>query len=202
METFMFRRSLLALAAVLSMSLAASATPTIIAGTHELQPNTPGQAFQILVSDNSGDQVLGVDLYLLVADGLTGPVMTSVDLVGPGTIFNGNANPQSDFGAPYVAPSRHIVALTTTLSGTVAPNGVLANVIVDTTGVAPGDYAFSLSSPFFGDSDLPPFAGGNPTILVDGVLRVVPEPSAIVMALFAAAGMTVAVIRRRVRRTL
>ncbi len=169
----------------------------IIAGTHVLQPNMAGQAIQILAAGDTPDSFLGADLYLVVADGLSGPVITSVDLVGPGTIFNGNSNPQTDFGPPYVAPGRQIVAITTTLSGTVGPNGVLANLIVDTTGIAPGDYALSLYSPTFGASDLPPFVGGNPTILVDGVLQVVPEPSSVVMALCAAAGMTIVLIRRR-----
>jgi hypothetical protein len=195
----MLRRTFLLLALVLSLPLVAQAAPTMIAGTHVLQPETAGQTFQILATGEPGDQFAGIDLYLYVADGNSGPLLTEVDVVGPGTLFFGNANPQIDFGPPFTAPGREVVAITTTLSGFVGPNGVVANVTVDTTGVAPGDYILSLSTPNFGGSDLPPF-GFPATNLVDGILRVVPEPSSVVLGIFAAAGLGATLMRRRARR--
>src|SRR5262249_12848293 len=104
-----------------------------------------------------------------------------------------------DFGAPFQAPGREVVALTTTVSGSVGPNGTLAFVELDTTGVAPGVYDFLLTSQTFGPSDLPPF-GAPGTNIIEGTLTVVPEPSTVVLGALAGLGLTVAAYRRRARK--
>ncbi|REK05965.1 MAG: PEP-CTERM sorting domain-containing protein [Planctomycetota bacterium] len=169
-------------------------------------PETPGQIVQVLVSAdlplpvppfNSPNGVQGLDLYLTVNNDVApAPVMTLVDVIGPGTIFFGNNTGQGDFGPPFIAPGLVVVATTTTASGTVDPNGILAFVEFDTTGVAPGVYPFSLTSPLFGPSDFAA-APGSDAVLIDGTLTVVPEPASIVMGLFAAAGLGAVMIRRR-----
>ncbi|REK05964.1 MAG: PEP-CTERM sorting domain-containing protein [Planctomycetota bacterium] len=176
------------------------------AGDHLLQAETPGQTVQILVSSpfpldvppfNSPDGIQGLDLYIVVNnDSGPAPLITAVDIIGPGTIFDGNNTGQGDFGPPYQAPGLQVVATTTTGSGTVDPNGILAFVTFDTTGVPFGDYPWSLTSPLFGPSDFAA-APGSDAILIDGVLTVVPEPASIVMGLFAAAGLGAVMIRRR-----
>jgi len=196
----MLRRVFLVAAALASLSSLASAAPTMIAGHHVLEANTPGQIVPITVSGVAGDVFIGLDLYLSVADGTLGPVITNVDINSPGLVFAGNNNGISDFGPPYEAPSREVVAITTTVSGTVGPNGTLAFIELDTTGIAPGVYAFSLTSPLFGPSDLPPFSAPD-TNLIDGTLTVVPEPSTVVLGGLAGLGLALAAYRRRAART-
>lgn len=59
------------------------------AGDHQLQPNTPAQQVKIQVT--GGDSIAGLNLYLQVGDGTTGPQITGIDLLD-GTIFEGTAN--------------------------------------------------------------------------------------------------------------
>ncbi len=205
----MLRKTCLVLALLLSLPVAASATPLISAGTHILQPNTPGQVIAILVSGLPGDPILdqgqvvgggeafaGVNLSLMVEDGTFGPTITGVDLVGAGTVLAGNNNGQQDYSPFYVAPGREIVAYATTSNGYVGPNGVLAFLEIDTTGVLPGEYDLHLSHSVFGQSDLPPFFVTD-TLIEDGLLQVVPEPSSVVLGVFAMAGLGAFAIRRR-----
>jgi len=193
----MIRMMLMAVALVACSAIAASAAPTITAGYHQLLPNTPGQVISILASgEGAADALQGVDLFLVVGGGTDGPIVTGLDLIGAGTIFAGNNTGQQDFGAPYIPPSREVVGITTTTSGTVSPNGVLAYLTLDTTGLTSGDFTLSLTSEVIGPSVLYP-SGGASTILVNGTLSVVPEPGSIVLGMFGAIGIAAIAIRRR-----
>jgi hypothetical protein len=178
-------------------AMAASAAPTITVGNHQLLPNTPGQVISILASgEGAADAIAGVDLFLVIGGGTSGPIATNFDLIGAGTIFAANNNGQQGFGAEYDPPSRDLVGLVTTTSGTVSPNGVLAYVTLDTTGLTSGDFTLSITNELFGPSVL--YAtGGASTVLIDGTLSVVPEPSSVVLGLFGVAGVAAVAIRRR-----
>lgn len=196
-------RSLIASLLVVLLPSTTLAVPTIIAGIHYIQPNTPGQVFPILVQ-GPGEMVAGLDLYLLVNEGLApAPVITAVDIVGPGTIFNTNNVGQFDLGPPYEAPGLQPTAITTTTSGFVAANGILAFITVDTTGIFGGFgfplvYPLSLTNPDLGPTDFA-INPGFDAILVDGELRFIPEPSTLALAALSLVGL-IAVARRHRRR--
>jgi hypothetical protein len=178
------------------LTAVAQAVPTVTAGNHLLAPNTPGQVIPILVS-SANENVAGLDLYLyLNGNSGLGPIITAVDVIGPGTIFNPNNVGQFSLGPPYDVPGQQPSAITTTASGFVVANGTLAFVTVDTTGVAGGVFPLGLFNPDLGPTDFAVNPGFD-AILVDGSITVVPEPASIVMGLFAAAGIGAVVIRRR-----
>ena len=87
--------------------------------------------------------------------------------------------------------------MTTTQSGSVAADGVLAWVTFDTTGLMASDGPFTLSmnDTLNGATDF----AGIPATITDGQLSIVavPEPNACTLFLFAFGGLAV---RRRGRR--
>jgi hypothetical protein len=193
----MLRKMLMSVAILACTALTATAAPTIMAGNHALLPNTPGQIVPILASGTgTSENTAGVDLFLVVGGGTTGPIVTGLDVIGAGTIFNGNNNGQQGFGPAYDPPSRELVGLVSTVSGAVDPNGVLAYLTVDTTGLTSGSFALSLTNETLGPSILYT-TGGASTVLIDGTLSIVPEPSSIAMGLCAAVGLALVAIRRR-----
>ncbi len=197
----MRRPSLLGLLAASIAALASAtavASPTIIGGTWALQPNSPSQIIEILVSGQPGDPIFdpstfehlgggdafsGVNFALTIGDQISGPTIKSVDLTGPGTVFHSN-----NTGMQYVTVTpRQVFATTTTASSYVGPNGVLAYVELDTTGIECGQWGLSLLIPeLFQTTDLPPFApvgfGVNPAsdvIIEDGILMGFPSHRAL-----------------------
>jgi len=202
----MFRTSLLAVALVCGISTTALAVPTITAGHHLLLPNTANQKIAIMISDdgqgqnvppNPPGQIAGVDLVLLVGDGTYGPIITAIDLVGPGTIFNVSNTGQQNFPGEFGPPSRETLSFTSSVSpASVNANGVLAFVTLTTVGMfsLPLNIPFSLVSDNLGPSDV-----GNLDflpILVNGSFNS-PEPAAIVMGLMGAAALGAVMIRKR-----
>lgn len=136
----MLRTSKWSLIAVLGCACAVDAALVIDVGEHDLLPNTPGQAVFIFV--RGGDPVQGVNLNAQVEDGGTelaafggsidGPAISNVDII-TGTIFAGNnngpVNPELAFGVDF----RQLeLRTTTTAAGTVAADGLLATLIIDT----------------------------------------------------------------------
>ena len=192
----MLRKALFASVALICSAAAAGAAPLIIAGDHVLLPNTPGQKIYVMTSGQAGDEFAGVDLHMAI--GACGPIVTEFDLIGPGTLLFGNNMGQiSYFDPAFEAPTRLPAMTATTEVGLVGPNGVLAILTLDTTGIALGQYSLSLTHPVFGPSDLPMFF--ETTLLQDGTLTVrgVPEPGSIVLGMLAAAGLIAAATRRR-----
>jgi hypothetical protein len=150
----------------------ASATPVIIVGNHQLQPNTPDQTIEIQVS--GGDAIEGLNLYAQVADG--GPAEGGSDL-GPsitadiltGTIFAGNNSGSDSTGSSPQVAARN----TLTDSGTVPASGLLATLTLDTTGFFAGSWGLFLENTVNGATD---FAGVAADI-TDGNITIVPEPA-------------------------
>jgi hypothetical protein len=116
----------------------------IDAGMHTLAPNMPGQQVRIHVT--GGEAVSGIDFFVQIGDGGaavggsdTGPKITSVDLE-TGTIFDMNNTGIFTDPTPLLWG-----ATTTSASGTVAANGLLATLTIDTTGFANGQYNLILN---------------------------------------------------------
>ncbi len=197
----MFRKAFFAAAIVLCVTTVASAVPTIVAGDHTFGADSGAQSFYITTTGGQGDEFLGADLYFEIL-GTGAPIVTGFDMLNDSSLlfFGNNHGTQGgfpDFDPPTTTPAGNV----STLTGSVGPNGNLALVTIDTNGVAAGDYQLVLTHPILGDSDLPPFSVGFETValLSNGMIHItnVPEPSSIVMGLFAAAGLGVMVIRRR-----
>ncbi len=151
-------------------------TPVISVGAISLLPNTPDQVCQIMVS--GGAYVAGLTLNISVGDGLdagTAPRITGVDILGNAadpTIFYGNNTGQVDAnGVPDPYPEYETVQ-TTTGSGLVPANGLLADVTIDTTGFTSGTWALVLADPAGVATD---FAGKS-AVINNGTITIVQAP--------------------------
>lgn len=187
----------LVLGIVMCLSTAAFAVTTIEAGNHVI-PDVPG--FHVLdIIANGTDDLQGVILNVYTGTGTDpvtdGPGITGITVITPGMVFGANNSGENTFTA-----GQNANAGTTTSSGFVQAgvNGLLAQVTIDTTGFGPGVYPFVVSGGgqfALNPSEYPqaPFAAD----VIDGTITIVPEPSSVVLGLFAAAGMAAVVIRRR-----
>jgi hypothetical protein len=198
----MFRAAVLALTFVCGTATSVRALPIISLSDWWLPSNVPGQVLPIPIADDGQGtpipgappgQIAAVELNLFIDFG--GPIITNIDLIGPGTIFNGNNIGQTNLSDPYAVPGHQPSAFTQTITGFVSANGILAYVTVDTTGVKKGFYNFSLSNQLgpstVGDAEVLP-------ILVRGSIFVdVPEPASIVMGLMGAAALGAVSARRK-----
>jgi hypothetical protein len=135
------------LAVLMAMARIASAGPTVTAGTHRLDPGLAGQAIQVMVS--GGEAVQGLELNAQVADGASGPTFETSDIL-TGTIFAAN-NTGANLGG-YVDPQR-LYQGTTTASGTVPADGLLATITLSTIGVAVGQYDLLLQNDLEGSTN-------------------------------------------------
>ena len=162
---------------LLCVSRTIFAAPVVVVGEHELLANTADQLIEIMV--HGGDPVQGVNLRLQVADGGThpdaggsidGPKISSIDLVA-GTIFDGNHTSQNSLlSLPQVW-----VQSITTANSTVAADGVLATVMIDTTGFLEGEFDLWAGNTLDGATDF----AGIPAEITEGSIRIVPEPASL-----------------------
>jgi hypothetical protein len=223
----MQRRVFLAFAVLLCLPVAAQSA-AINVGSHLLLPNTPNQQVPIFVTGtelvNGVDLLATVGNVASPSNVLSpaadhSPTITNADIIGaagfPATILTGQAgvptNPQ-----PATATSRTVWYgdTTATLNFTALDNGVFGTLVFDTTGIFAGalqkTWALRLGQGNSVDigtgstSDLGTNDVGDPFVpmIVDGnvfiAAAIIPEPSSIVLALFAAAGLAdVAICRRR-----
>lgn len=185
-------------AALMGFSYSAGATPIIVVGEHQLLPDTPNQSIEIMVS--GGDSVQGLNFRIQVADGGThpmaggsidGPMISNIDLLS-GTIFDGNNTGQNDLlSLPQVW-----VQSTTSANDTVLADGLLATVMIDTTGYMEGEFDLRVGDTLDSATDF----AGVPVDITDGMLRIrgVPEPAGAPVLLTSWAVLCIA--RRRTRR--
>ncbi|MDZ4781998.1 MAG: Ig-like domain-containing protein [Planctomycetia bacterium] len=159
------------------------ALPQIAIGSHQLAANTAGQTVSIYVT--GGVPVSGLNLFVQVGDGgpervqlglpagKDGPAITNLN-VKNNTIFVGVPdNPAIDYVIPQVASASLSIAQP---GGTVAADGLLATITLDTTGLLGGVWDLKIKGvlpdlqggPF--DSD---FAGMSIEI-ANGQLQIVP----------------------------
>jgi MYXO-CTERM domain-containing protein len=206
----MQRRVFLLLGLMLVLPAFAQASViSIQPGQEILQPGLAGQTVTLLIS--------GADLYSdsnlrMSINGGVGPAPAVEAVFGDtggtitGALLAGSvwAGGSGGIGGPPNGTTADssgletIVALAT--NGFAAQNtgGIYATLTVTTVGVGAGDYVVDLSAtdlllsdPETGEFVFVPLTFGPLT------LSVVPEPSSIVMGLFAAAGLAAVVVRRR-----
>jgi len=134
------------------------AAPVIDVGKHVLLPDTPNQMVPIHVA--GGQLTQGVVFNIQIGDGYPdvpgsmddGPNIAGVSLVEPGSVFGGVANTGNN---PIETRGQIWVVGTSTSSGTVPAEGILANVTIDTTGWFGGDgpWELRLARTFSGDTN-------------------------------------------------
>jgi hypothetical protein len=193
---------------------------SIVVGNHDLVPGQAGQVVTLFMTGT--DAYVASDLYMLINNGSPGaPVITHVfdttiaaiptaNFVG--SIWEGGS------GGVVVTPPDGTTSAGTGLSTGAAfftpgivpstSSGIYVRLTFDTTGVLPGVYSFSLTdNPSYSpttvtagldpETFMPIFI---PLTIVNGTLTVVPEPSSVMLGLFAMFGLAVVAIRSRSRR--
>jgi hypothetical protein len=204
---------------VLFIPAIAQAVVTVTVGDHNLLQNTSGQVINIMLSGADGSNIYnGSDWRTTIAAG--GPVITHVfgrAIPGSNSIaqisgsiwaggFNGiNADPDAPF--PTSTGQRVVGSAGAPGLGDISNNGIFLTFTLDTTGVAPGSYALSLINHPLGTTkvyrnELDEF--GDPTgelidigaTLNNGLLNIVPEPSSVLLGVFAVAGFGLVAVRR------
>lgn len=173
---------------------AAAALPVITPSTTTLLPNTPDQSIQFFVAGT--DNLVGEDLNFQINDGLSGPTLSFADIFA-GTIFATNNTGNSQHGIYTTGPMANRIGIfqTTTNTGTVIDNGLLATIKVSTVGLQSGTFHVNLHGTGNGDSDMilsdsTTFAPSYSSPL----FTIVPEPSSLGLLLV---GAGVLALRRR-----
>ena len=184
-------RMWIVLAAIAAAGAVAAAQPVVDAGTHELQPDQPGQQIELLVT--GGQPVAGLEFYAQLPSGADGPCFQAADVL-TGTIFEGNHDQDPFAGWQSYVHSHDLYVGVATQAGTVSAAGRIVTLTVDTTGIENGTFLLQLCNDV--EEAQTNFAGTE-ALLSDGTLVVVPEP--ITLALLAGGG--VALLRRRRRRS-
>jgi len=204
----MVRKFSLVLALLIGTAAVANATQTIIVGSHNLLPGTAGQVITILVTSNT--QVQGLALNSQIADGgpdaggsVVGPSLVASILPG---IFGANNTGESDVDGGGFG-NQIDLKQTSTASNTVLANGTLVTLTIDTTGftgtspgdLGPGTWSLRLSDTLNGPTNFGDGVIDASNVITDGSIHITPEPTALVLGLFAAAGLGAVAIRNRRR---
>jgi MYXO-CTERM domain-containing protein len=222
----MQRATCLSFAILVALTAVAAAQPVINVGSHNIPGGTTstftvsmtgtaqvaGASWFMQVADAGPENGLG---------SISGPTISGVtnaqleaDVSGTSpsnNIFLSHGEPLGNFNdsnPPTETPYSHqLLGIgITTASGTVTDNGLILTITVDAsafpaTGVLQ-TWALTMSNTLLGSTVLFDNNGGQivPTV-IDGSLNilpvVVPEPTSLVLGLFAAAGLGVVVLRRR-----
>jgi hypothetical protein len=186
--------------ALLVAATAARADLVVIVGYHALLPITPNQVVPVQVVAQGGEQVQGTTFRVQVGtgDGSDGaPSMTAdIGQTDPSTIFGTNNSGINDGSIP-----QFIDLGTTTSAGTIAlspGDNLWGTITFDTTGLgASGPFPLIMVGTIGGDSGLSPFLPDAGLLITNGSVTIVPEPSSVVLGLFAVAGFGAVAIRRR-----
>jgi hypothetical protein len=190
---------------------------SIVVGNHNLQPNQAGQVVSLFMTGT--DTYSNSDVGFLINGGVAGaPIITHVfgDTTAAipsanlaGSIWEGG---QAGIGVSFPDGTSTAGTGFQTIAAFATPgftpstaNGIYVTLTFSTIGVAPGVYSFSLTDHptrppelLLGvDENLEPVL--VPFDITNGTLTVVPEPTSLVLALFALAGLAVAA--RRARRS-
>jgi hypothetical protein len=197
----MHRKVFLALGMVLCLgALAQGAITVSTGGPYVFAAGTTGNIVLITGVASAGEMVGGMNFVVGTGNqGAGQPIISSVDIL-TGTVFAANNTGQFPVGFP--APGTVVVYSVTTAAGTVSPTGLLGTLQISTVGVPVGIYALNLKKnvgfpqPTF---NFAPTAVVRDDFTTDATayIQVVPEPTSVVLGLFAAAGLGAVVIRRR-----
>jgi len=224
----MLRRVGFTFAILLGLTAVAQAVPTVVVGNHVVPTGTA--SFSIPLNVSGGDALNGMTLIMEISQGgifqaTGGPNFTSINIttgtiwVNPdtqGVTFStrvGNTTMANSGGVggpatwtPAASPAIKTKDSFLKLSGTSAANGLIGTVTVSTVGVALGVYDLRIVGMVSGNGggsamSFPGFAA-SAVSLTNGTITVVPEPSTMLLGLFAAAGIgAVAIRNRRARKT-
>jgi hypothetical protein len=199
----------LVLGCLLWVSPSQAALMHVIGGSHDLLPNTAGQAIEVLVEGDGNVQ--GMVFVIGIGNGITAdvPNITALDIAGPGTLFGTKANNGQGgtsglgfgFGGVWYADVTTVEPLTVTPD----PDPmVLAKATIDTTGFFSGVFPLALMQVDLGDLGVydTNFAGwelvaGNTLQIDGGRLNIVPEPSSFLLMFAGVAGLGIVAVARR-----
>lgn len=196
-----------AVSAFLPLAVPASAHAALVIdiGDHVLAANTANQTIAITVAGTQ--QIQGLNFHLRLDSDTTtpsaAPRITGLDITGPGTVFFGINNGQADTALGEIDPVgnpgvQFAIASTTTTTPPdfFTPNGTLAWVTFDTTGLFAGQYTIVLND---AATDITSFGGISATDFLNGSLSIeataIPEPTT-----FAVLAIAAVQVFRRTRR--
>jgi len=208
--------------AVIGLAVDAQANPIITPlGNYNLLPNTPGQKIPLYVTGivpSAGTTyplvlggVQGIVLGAAINEGgvtfggTPGPTITSIDVDSGPTIW---VAPNSPYGhnAPNAFYDGQLASVDfLTVSGWVnVPDGLIATLLIDTTGFDSGTYSLTLTGGVIadnvGDTAILGWFGNDVYSAYytgpDGTITIVPEPSSVVLAAIGLIGL--AVWRRKI----
>jgi hypothetical protein len=205
----------LATAFVICLAASLQATEIVSIGNHTLLPNTPHQTIDVMVTNDRATAVHleSLSFYAQVADGgplalghIVGPGITAT-IITPPEVFSVNnvgvndSNPGQEFGDQIVTLDTRTATLFITQAG--LSTVLLGKITVDTTGFFSGSWPLIMSNTQGGPATITAWGNvsnaTNPqdpiaSLFIDGSISV-PEPSSIVLRLFAVAGLAIAAIR-------
>ena len=170
----------------------AVANSTIALEHYQLLPNEPGQTIEIWVAGT--EEIMGVNFFAQIGDGLSGPLITEIDLLD-GTIFESNNWGQWAF-VTLPSPSADAYTMTdlSASSPTVLANGLLARITIDTMGFDGGSWPLRLTDTLHGTTAFLDGALAEHSVDVNlGSVSIIPEPVSLVgiaMAALAVWGYT------------
>ncbi len=187
----MLRSFGLSFAILVCSTPAALATPAIVLGNYVMPTNTTGNVIDVFVT--GGDVVQGLNFVMDVNNNQPGgPVITAIDIVGPGTIFGPNNTGQVN---PNPPPAFKVKATTTTASGTVSANGLLAHVTFSTIGMQPGVYPLRMTGMATAGGGTATNFAGIAANITNGTIGM-PEPSTLALAALGLTGLAACAWRR------
>ncbi len=160
---------------------AEGAAPQILVGSHQIVAGEADQVIPLYVT--GGQLVQGLDLYIELGDGGganggtdTIPVISDVDIIGPGTLFNQSNTGQSD---TFTSDLLWAISVTTNegVMDEIAADGLLAYVTIDAAGTAAGEsYSLALKGAaigIFGPPGVDSNFAGIEADITNGTLEVV-----------------------------
>jgi hypothetical protein len=167
-------------------------------------PAAAGITLNVVITSTQGEGLNSMDLDVILNNNVAGNgTITGYNITTAPTLWAASANTLAPgLDPPGTEIFESVFLNSTTTNVPIGASSILATVTFDMSGVAPGVYAWgvgpndsSMTAPttLFATTGevIPTYIGGTITIAA------VPEPSSIVLGLFAAAGMAAVVIRRR-----
>ncbi len=193
--------ALFAVVAVLAMPALASAAVTVTASNHVFGPGGGVAVVDVIITSDAGEGLNSMDLNAIVNNNVGGgPIITGFNITGAPTLWQLNATTLINGVDPPGTEIFESVVNNSAVNSAIGASSILATVTIDTTGLGPGAWPWSVGpnpNSQTAPTTLFSVSGEIVPVYFDGVISVVPEPSSVVLGLFAAAGMAAVVIRRR-----
>lgn len=197
------RKHVFATLTLLASLSSVNAAIIVNVGDHQLQPDKAGQEISIEVTASEEDpQVVGFNLVAQLGDGtgVGSPVFDgdpdSLDAVDfSGGIWDAHTATTSGTAPIGAAPQFAAASVTFNESNlSVMPNGVLATLRVDTTGIFEGEFDLRLAETLGNPSNfILPGGVQEVPLVTNGTVQIaaVPEPSTATLILTGLVGLTI-----------